>query len=78
MSLGLSGTLMGIPLLQVVQSLVAVYLWRVIGRRVGSTGSRVLKDPDHAHLDPIPQEHMDEYVDDTLKNDGFIELQKNT
>ncbi|XP_003965830.2 CD82 antigen [Takifugu rubripes] len=64
--------------IQVVQSLVAVYLWRVIGRRVGSTGSHVLKDPDRAHLDPIPQEHMDEYVDDTLKNDGFIELQKNT
>lgn len=71
MSLGLSRILMWIPLLQVVQSLITVHLWRVIGRRVGS---KVLEDPDHTHLDPIPQEHMD----DTLKNDGFIELQKNT
>lgn len=67
---------MWIPLLQVVQSLITVYLWRVIGRREGSKGSRVLEDSDHTHLDPIPQEHMD--MDDTLKNDGFIELQKNT
>lgn len=61
---------MWIPLLQVVQSLVTVYLWRVIGRRLASKGSRALEDPDQAHLEPIPQEHMD----DTLKNDGFIEL----
>lgn len=74
MSLGLSRILMWIPLLQVVQSVVTVYLWRGIGRRMGSKGSRVPEDPDHTHLDPIHQEHMD----DTLKNDGFIELQKNT
>lgn len=63
---------MWIPLLQLVQFIITVRLWRVIGRKVGSTGSHVLKDPDHTHLDPIPQE----YMDDTL--DGFIELQKNT
>lgn len=64
---------MWIPSLQVVQSFFTVNLWRVIGRRVEAKGSRVLEDQDHTHLDPIPQEHMD----DTL-NDGFIELQQNT
>lgn len=60
-------------MLQVVQSVITVYLWRVIGRREGAKGSGVLEDPDHAHLEPSPQEHMD----DTIMNNGFIELQKN-
>lgn len=65
---------MWIPLLQVIQAFITVYLWRVIGRRVVLTESCFLEDSVHSHLDPVPQE----YMDDRLKNDGFSELQKNT
>lgn len=51
-------------LLQVIQAFITAYLSHLIGRRAASTGSSLLEDSGHAHLDPTPEEDLEDELDD--------------
>lgn len=57
-------------LLQVIQAFITGYLSHLIGRRAASTGSSFLEDSGHAHLDPTPEEDLE----DELDHDGYGDL----
>lgn len=60
------GALTRLPLLQVLQSCITAFLWRVIGRSQEG-------DWDHAQLDPAPKEDLQ----DQLEDDGSWDPQQN-
>ncbi|XP_039973588.1 CD82 antigen [Xiphias gladius] len=50
----------GLLLIQLVQFVVMVYLYRALGRKASVKGSNQLADPDHTPLDHAPIEDLDQ------------------
>ncbi|XP_044062692.1 tetraspanin-19 isoform X2 [Siniperca chuatsi] len=75
-ALTIVGMDVSLMLIQVVQFVVTVHLYRAFGRKAALRRTDPLADPDHAHLDHAPEEHLDYgeqnygYID---PDDGYID-----